>query len=254
MRAIDFDNDKLLDMSMALRMSQSDTIIFTYTFTFSDGKQASFDVRLNSATGTSRNPWPQKLPDWTKLAHHQCAHCPLSAKEHDYCPAAVSVVDIVDFFHEVSSIEPVEVSVYSEARTTVKDRVPLPNAIGAVMGARFASSGCPITAMFQPMVRYHVPFTTMDEATYRIVTMHALVQFLRMSDGQSVDWSFDGLSQLCRDVNRLNLDFSRRLRELQVNDATTNAITSLDSFVQMVDITVDDDFLTELKELFRAHL
>lgn len=234
-------------------MSHTDIVSFTYTFIFPDGKQASFEVRLNSATGATSRPWPQKLPNWTKLENHQCSHCPLSAKEHLHCPAAVSVLDIVEFFHETSSIEPVEVSVRSDERTTVKENVPLPAAVAAVMGARFAGSGCPITAKFQPMVRYHVPFTTMDEATYRIVTMHALVQFLRMSEGLKADWSFNELNRLCQDMNRLNIDFAQRLRELQVNDATTNALTNLDSFVQIVDITVDEDFLAELKQLCRAH-
>lgn len=71
---------------------------------------------------------------------------------------------------------------------------------------------------------------------------------------KKADFSFNELNQLCQDVNHLNRDFSRRLRELQVNDATTNALTSLDSFLQMVDVSVDDAFLEELKELFHAHL
>jgi len=98
-------------------MSHTDTVTFTYTFTFQDGRQQSFEVRLNSATGVTRSSWPQQLPDWTKLESHQCSHCPLSVEQHSRCPAAVSVMDIVEFFHEVSSIEPVEVSVYSAERT-----------------------------------------------------------------------------------------------------------------------------------------
>ena len=59
---------------------------------------------------------------------------------------------------------------------------------------------------------------------------------------------------MCEDVNTLNLDFCRRLRSLEVNDSTMNALTGLDSMLQMVDITMDDRMLEDLKKLFRAHL
>ena len=234
---------------------QNDQIIeFSYTFKFPDGESKSFEVRMDAETGASVLPAPSELPDWTYLEHHRCSHCPLDPSQHSRSPAATSIVDVIESFRDVASIQPVEVHVASPQRQTSKEGVLLPTAIGALIGARFAASGCPITAKFRPMVRHHLPFPTFEEAAYRMVSMHALAQFLRMKEGLEPDWELKELNRMCEDVNHLNLDFSRRLRELQVNDSTTNALSGLDSFVQMVDMTVDDDLLDDLKKLFSAHL
>jgi len=211
-------------------------------------------VRLDAATGASLLPVPSELPDWTLLDHHRCSHCPLNSAEHPRCPAATSIVDVVEYFREVTSIQPVEVQVLSSQRQTSKAGVLLPAAIGALIGARFAASGCPVTAKFQPMVRHHLPFPTFEEAAYRMVSMHALAQLLRMKEGLEPDWELKELNKMCEDVNTLNLDFARRLRDLKVNDSTTNALSGLDGFVQMVDLMVDNELLDDLKPLFRAYL
>ncbi len=235
-------------------MPSDQTFWFNYQFKFPDGSEATFEVRMDAETGVSEHLPPQDLPEWTLLSKHKCSHCPLNTSEHTHCPAAVSIVDVVDYFHTVSSIQPVEVLVTSPERQTSKEGVSLPAAISALFGARFAGSGCPITAKFQPMVRYHLPFSSYEESTYRIVSMHALAQFLRMRDGLEPDWELTELSKMFQDVNTLNLDFCRRLRSLEVNDSTMNALTGLDSMLQMVDITMDDQMLEGLKKLFRAHL
>jgi hypothetical protein len=235
-------------------MLDEKTVEFSYTFKFPDGAEKTFDVCLDAETGVSLLPIPAELPDWTLLDHCRCSHCPLNSTESPRCPAATSIVDVVETFRKVASTQPVEVHVASPQRQTSKEGIPLPAAIGALIGARFAASGCPITAKFQPMVRHHLPFPTFEEAAYRMVSMHALAQLLRVKEGLEPDWELKELNQLCEDVNTLNLDFARRLRELQVNDSTTNALSGLDGFVQMVDLSVHDDLLDDLKQLFRAHL
>ena len=235
-------------------MQKEQAIELSYTFKFPDGAERSFAVRLNAETGESLLPVSDELPEWTLLNHCRCSHCPLSSTEHPRCPAAVSILDIIEAFGEVASIQPVEVCVTSPHRQTSKEGVPLPAAIGALIGARFAASGCPVTAKFQPMVRHYLPFPTFEEAAYRMVSMHALAQLLRMKEGLEPDWELEDLTGMCEDVNTLNLDFARRLRELHVNDSTTNALSGLDGFVQMVDLSVHDDLLDDLKRLFRAHL
>lgn len=227
---------------------------FNYTFKFPNGDEQSFEVRLNEQTGASLLLVTNELPKWTLLKNHRCEHCPLSPEEHLRCPSAVSIVDVVEYFHGMSSIERVEVRVTSPQRQISKEHVCLPVAIAALIGARFAVSGCPITAKFRPMARHHLPFPSFDEAAYRIVSMYALAQLLRMKDGLEPDWELTELNRICEDVNQMNRDFSRRLRDLQVNDSTVNALSGLDSLLQMVDMTIDEDLMDELKQLFRAHL
>ncbi|WP_162027285.1 MULTISPECIES: DUF6901 family protein [unclassified Lentimonas] len=235
-------------------MQSENTFWFNYQFKFPDETEVTFEVRMDAETGASVQPHPVDLPEWTLLSKNKCSHCPLNTSEHQHCPAAVSILDVVQYFHTVSSIQPVEVCVTSPDRQTTKQGVGLPAAIAALMGARFAGSGCPVTAKFKPMVRHHLPFSSSEEATYRIVAMHALAQFLRMREGLEPDWELTELSKMCQDVNTLNLDFCRRLRSLEVNDSTMNALTGLDSLLQMVDITLDEQLLEDMKKLFRAHL
>ena len=235
-------------------MKHENIVEFSYKFKFPDSTEKSFDVCLDARTGVSVLPVPVELPDWTLLNHHRCSHCPLNSAEHPRCPAATSIIDVVETFSAVASTQPVEVQVTSPQRQTSKAGVLLPAAIGASIGARFAASGCPVTAKFQPMVRHHLPFPTFEEAAYRMVSMHALAQLLRMREGLEPDWELKELNRTCAAMNTLNLDFARRLRDLQVNDSTTNALSGLDGFVQMVDMSVEDDLLDDLRELFRAHL
>lgn len=235
-------------------MPDQTEVAVSYTFKFSDGVEKVFDVVLSSLTGESLSEQPKNLPEWTRLGFRQCNLCPLSTDSCKYCPAAVSLVDVVEFFRGITSIEAVDVVAESQGRITTKPGVGLPQAIAAVIGARFAASGCPMTVKFRPMVVNHLPFATFPEAAYRILSMHALAQFLRMQEGLTPDWGLDELSMMCQDINDLNLDFAKRLRSLQIEDSTMNALTGLDSFVQMVDLTVDTDLLDDLKQLFKPHL
>ncbi|MGB0416494.1 MAG: DUF6901 family protein, partial [Coraliomargarita sp.] len=212
-------------------MPVENEVAVTYTFRFNNGLEKVFEVVLCTLTGASLREQPKDLPEWTALGFKQCKRCPLSTDDCKYYPAAVSLVDIVEFFGEMSSIEQVEVVVETQGRLTTKPGVGLPQGIAALIGARFAASGCPRTKKFRPMVVNHLPFSTFQEAAYRILSMHALAQFLRMQDGLVPDWSLDELSWMCQDVNELNFDFAKRLRSLQIEDSTLNALTGLDSFV-----------------------
>jgi hypothetical protein len=235
-------------------MQSATPFSFSYQFKFPDGTEVTFEVRMDAETGATLLPEPKELPDWTLLSKNQCSHCPLNVSEHKRCPAAVSILDVVDYFHTISSIQPVEVLVTGPERETTKKNVGLPTAIAALFGARFAGSGCPLTTKFRPMVRHHLPFPNLEEASYRIVSMYAMAQLLRLREGLEPDWELSELSKMFQDVNTLNLDFCRRLRTLQVNDSMMNALTGLDSLLQMVDITMDDQLLEDMKKLFRAHL
>ena len=104
------------------------------------------------------------------------------------------------------------------------------------------------------MVVNHLPFATLQETAYRILGMHALAQLLRMQEGLAPDLGLDELSMMCQDINELNIDFSKRLQVLQDKDSTMNALTDLDCFVQMVDLSVEEDLLEDLKQLFKPHL
>ena len=71
----------------------------TITYQFSDGKglDESFSVDLD-------HPGPaddSDLPSWTALEFHQCDNCPLAAEDHERCPAAMALVDLLPISEKV---------------------------------------------------------------------------------------------------------------------------------------------------------
>ena len=71
---------------------------FDYKFTFSDGSEKHFKVKLDQETLAFIRPGNNPSPDWTKLDYCKCANCSLDEKEHTFCPIAVNLVDLIDFF------------------------------------------------------------------------------------------------------------------------------------------------------------
>ena len=54
------------------------------------------------------NPGPaddSDLLSWTALELHQCGNCPLATSEHERCPAAVALVDLLPISEKVWSCD-----------------------------------------------------------------------------------------------------------------------------------------------------
>ena len=84
--------------------------------------------------------------------------------------------------------------------------------------------------------------------------MYAFAQYFRNKKGVDADWDFEGLKQIYRDINQLNIDFAQRLHNDSISEATTNAITSLDCFAQEIDFSISEEMLEEIEVLFNCYL
>jgi hypothetical protein len=122
------------------------------------------------------------------------------------------------------------------------------------MGIYMTTSGCPVMARFRPMVRFHLPFATMEETRYRVLSMYLLAQYLRKRRGAPPDWDAKGILEIYEAIRTVNQDFSKRLRATQIEDATLNAIVRLDAFADIIAFTVDQHMLETLEPLFQAYL
>jgi hypothetical protein len=230
----------------------ADPITITYTYTFSDKTRKKFTMALDRGTlglMLKRKPEP---PVWAVLSHKKCEICPLNEEEHLYCPVALNFSDIVENFKDMVSYETVKVRVttaervYSKATTIQQGLSPL---IGIIM----TTSGCPVMDYLKPMVRFHLPFASLDETVFRMSAMYLIAQYFQKQDGATPAWSLDELSEIYARVGIVNRDIALRLRDAAKKDANVNALVNLDCFAQMVPIAAEE-ILGEIKAYFSAYL
>jgi hypothetical protein len=230
------------------------SIYLTYRFTFPDGMVKIFEIHLDPQTCALKQAPREHYPEWTELEYYCCANCRLNKSTHTHCPVAVSMIDVVEFFKDKSSIEKVTVSVESRQRITKRSRTLIWPGLSSLIGIYMVTSGCPIMSQLRPMVRFHLPFADLDETAYRALSMYALAQNLRHRRGLDADWEFEGLKKIYSEVSSLNFDFARRLHDNSPNEALTNAIASLDCLAQEIDFSISDDTLEEIETLLQAYL
>ncbi|MFC1621473.1 DUF6901 family protein [Candidatus Omnitrophota bacterium] len=228
-------------------------ITYSYKFKFDNGAEKEFDVNLDSKTLDLIQLSQETYPDWTELKCSKCPNCTLDEQKHKFCPAAVALVDLVSFFKKSISYDEVNVSVDAGGRKYV-NRVSLQKGLSSLMGIYMATSGCPIMEKLKPMVRHHLPFATSYETRYRMISMYLLAQYFLYKQNKTPDWELKNLVKIYEEIIVVNKNFFKRLSDIKVEDASLNALVSLDSFAHSVSFSVDQDALQEIELLFKAYL
>jgi hypothetical protein len=240
-------------MSNPTSAASSDPLVFRYRFRLRDGAERRFTVTLDRTTLSLVAPPRSALPDWTRLGHHQCDHCPLKEAGSPRCPAAVSLLEVVELFGSAVSFEPVDVTIDSEARQYAK-RTSLQEAVSSLTGLLMVTSGCPIMGRLKPLVRFHLPFATDVETKYRVISMYLLAQLFLAQRGRQPDWTLTHLAALYHDLRKLNQHIAKRLQEAGHGDAHLNAVVILDSFADSLSFSLDQRALEDLEQLFACYL
>jgi hypothetical protein len=235
-------------------MSGQPVFSLTYRFKFPDGAEREFLVQLDPSHAALLVPERKTYPEWTRLGFRQCRACPLSRETHSHCPVAVNLIDVVEFFNGAQSTQQVTVEVDSPQRMTQREQTALFPAISSLIGIYMVTSGCPVLDKLRPMARFHLPFADTEETVYRALSMYALAQYFRQQKGLEPDWSFSGLKAIYKNINRLNLDFAKRLHNNSISEATSNALISLDCFAQEIDFSLSEEMLDEFELLFQGYL
>ncbi len=230
----------------------SDSLKMTYTYAFRNGATKTFDVLLDRKTLGLRMKPPVRPPSWTFLRQDQCANCSLDARDHPFCPVALNFADIAEHFAHAVSYEEVHVVVTTEERIYSRDTT-LQQGLTSLLGIIMPTSGCPVLEPLKPMVRFHLPFATITETVFRMVSMCLVAQNLRHGEGKSFDFGLGELAKIYAEVAIVNRDFVRRLRDASMEDANINALVGLDCFATMVPL-IAEDTLNEIKQYFSAFL
>lgn len=220
----------------------------SYSFFSPDGAVQQYRVELDADSFELIAPRPQQPSEWCRLDFHQCRDCPLEPQSHAYCPAAVALQELVDRGGDMASFQPMRVEVETPERT-VSSNTTAQRGYSALMGLLMAVSGCPHTAFFKPMARFHLPLASEEETVYRAVSMYLLAQYFRRRQGLDADAGLDGLGDLYQNIRKVNKGMADRLRAASREDSTVNALILLDMLAMAVPFVVEDS-LEGLRHLF----
>ncbi len=227
-----------------------DFIRFIYSYKFEDGRSKVFDLRLNQSDLHLQTRRLEDLPLWALLSYEKCEVCPLDEKDHTYCPIAANLSGIVEEFKNLLSHEKVTVTVACEERFYGKE-TSVQGGLSPLLGIIMTTSGCPVMEQLKPMVRFHLPFASLDETIFRAVAMYLLAQYYRQQDGKPATWSLDGLGPIYAEVGKVNRDFAKRMQAAAKKDANVNALVNLDVFASMMQFGAEDT-LNRLKPYYEA--
>lgn len=235
-------------------MKTKQTIWFNYHFGFDSGKKLDFEIQLDPDTlDIIHEGGPSDLPEWTNRSYHQCPNCTLEGVAHTHCPIAVEIIGLVAAFKDHVSHEPVNMVVETQERT-YSHRVPLQQAVSSLLGIYMTTSGCPIMEKLKPMVRFHLPFATLEETAYRHISMYLTAQFLRSQKGLPADWKLERLLSTYDEIHTLNTYFCRRITSEAAKDASLNAVVILSNFADYIPYNITDAEIGSLAALFRSYL
>ena len=217
----------------------SDPITIVYHFDFGATGRKTVSVALDRATLALHASMPHNPPPWTLLASNQCQICPFTPATTPVCPIAGNLATIVEEFRDFFSYEEVDVTVETADRSYRK-ATSLQVGLSSLLGIIMVTSGCRPMERLKPMVRFHLPFATLEETTFRTVSMYLVGEYLRREAGGPTDFSLDGLQALYTDVAVVNTCFAKRLLEAARKDANVNALVNLHCFAEMVPLNVAD--------------
>jgi len=206
-----------------------ETIVIEYRFTLADGSQEVFYFRLDTKKLELLMDTSGVLPSWTELSFHQCPHCPLSVTTHPHCPLAANLVSIVTRLDRLISYDTIHLDVITEERTFSHDAT-VQTGISSLMGLVIATSGCPHTAFFKPMARFHLPLASAEETIYRAASMYVLAQYFAKKAGQEAELDIQGLREIYQNIRIVNKNITERLRDASTTDSLKNAVVVLDMY------------------------
>jgi len=227
-------------------------IQISYRFNLGNDKDEVFDVHLDPETLEIINQPSGELPSWTDLEFHQCSHCPFTSNTHPNCPLAVTLIQVIGRFDNVVSHNKIELTVLTHERT-VFQKTTAQKGISSLVGLLFAASGCPHTAYFKPMARYHLPLASEDETFYRATGMYLLAQYLMHRKGKRADLELEGLKKIYQNLHLLNTMVAERIRSATRSDSSVNAVVLLDMITNLMPFILDEQ-LAKISHLFSSYL
>jgi hypothetical protein len=187
------------------------------------------------------------LPDWMKLEYKQCTGCKWD--KTGYCPVAMRLEKPAQLLGVLNSYEPIEVMVEAPERFYHK-KTTAQDGLSALFGLIMATSECPAFASFKGLAWFHLPFATFEETLFRVLSSLLLTRYLnRMPPDEPA--LVAELNEIYGQIRKVNIGIAERLRKgvAEKTDSPLNAIVILDTFGQLVTMSVEDG-MKGLKTIF----
>lgn len=220
-----------------------------YIFKFSDERpDLAFTVLLQKHNMTALPPKESREQEWTLLDYHKCSICPWNQNEVKNCPIAFNISGLIEKFGTYSSIESVHTEIHVEERTYMKND-SIQEGLRSILGIYMASSDCPHMNILKPMVRFHLPFASIEETIYRHVTNYLLSQYFEYLDGKKFDINLTRLSKMNENVDIVNRGIISRIERLVKGDANKNALLILNTMGRLLKLEIEEN-LNLLKYLY----
>lgn len=234
-------------------MAKQSPLIYRYHFTFDDNHKVVFEINLDPDTLEYIPRDNQEIPEWALFDYLPCEQCGQEQKKSDYCPIAVNIADVVETFKDMYSYDVVNVTVETKERVLTKQRVPIQMALGSLLGIIMVTSGCEDLDRLRPMVRFHLPFASVEETMYRAASMYLLAQYFRKKHGLEPDWDMNELASIYHRIERINVNLCRRLETASTKDANLNAVVYLDIFAKVLPMSIKKG-LAQFEYMFFRYL
>ncbi len=222
-----------------------------YNFEFPDETEETFHIEIDLETFELTNMMPDTLPFWTNLTFHQCPHCPLEIETHPHCPLAANQVNLIKSLAHFLPHQEVHVDVLIGERKFSQDTT-IQSALGSMMGLIMPASGCPLTAYFKPMARFHLPLASSAETIFRSVSMYYMAQYFLAQAGKEPDLELKGMAKMYETIHLVNTSIAERFLAASKNDATVDAVVQLDIYA-MTFLGILEQPLEEIRHLFHAY-
>lgn len=220
-----------------------------YVYELENGESKSFEVEEDLLSEEVKH-YSENRYEWAELGSNQCDQCPLTTDKHKYCPAAVSIVDIIEYFSRHVSFTKAKVRVIFEEKEVTAEK-PLQDVLFPLVGLRMATSQCPLLAKFKPLARFHEPFATPFYTVFRGTAYYLLRRYIENQRDGTSNWSLDGLKDFYEDIGVVNEKMAERLVDAKVMDATPNSIVILSMFSTSMTFFYDE-YLRVFEKLFDA--
>ena len=226
-------------------------IEIVYTFEVQNKEKFVYPIFIDKKTLSLVSEGRGVPPRWTALENCQCKVCPLIKDRDPYCPIAVNIDGVVEYFKDFYSTDEMHITVRTEERAYFK-KAPAQRGLASILGVIMATSGCPIMSFLRPMAKFHLPFSTSEETIIRSTSMYLLAQYFVTKKGGRPDISLDKLNRAYDDVRQVNEGICKRIDTVvQKKDATKNAVIILHTFTQLLAMEINDK-LDSLQSLFEG--
>lgn len=117
-----------------------------------------------------------------------------------------------------------------------------------------AGSCCPVMSKLKPLIKFHLPFATIEETSYRALSMYLVAQYLRQSNGEKPDWELKEMDKLYKQIQIVNATIAELLTSLEEKDTGKNAVIVLNNFASFLALRLEDGKFSELEGIFKEYL